>query len=264
MLFWLKKVVGFWLMPLPLSLALIVTGACLLRFSRRKKTGRVLALAGGAWLVVCSNVGVGTWLVRGLEARYPAQPAFTADAPLPAPLARCAYVAVLGGGHSVVDGWPANQQLSDSALARIVEGVRIVRRLPDARLIVSGPPDDHDGGPAHASLLREVAVALGVPRDRIIEITTARDTEAEAGAIGAITHDTPVALVTSAWHMPRAMGLCRRQGIDALACPADYVGRPPRLRWVDFATWNVGGLERSTKGIYERIGATWSHLRGKT
>lgn len=225
MLFWLKKVVGFWLMPLPLSLALIGAGAGLLGFTRWKKTGRMLAITGIVWLVVCSNAGVGTWLVRGLEARYPAQPVFTDDAPPPAPLARCAYVAVLGGGHSVVDGWAANQQLSDSALARIVEGVRIVRQLPGARLIVSGPSDD---GRSHASLLREVAVSLGVPRERIVEVDTARDTEAEAAAIGAITHDAPVALITSAWHMPRAMSLCRRQGIDALACPADYAGRPPR------------------------------------
>lgn len=264
MLFWLKKVVGFWLMPLPLSLALIVAGSCLLGLTRWKKTGRALALAGITWLVVCSNAGVGTWLVRGLESRYPAQPAFTADAPPPAPLARCAYVAVLGGGHSVVAGWPANQQLSDSALARIVEGVRIVRQLPAARLIVSGPSDSRDEGPTHASLLREVAVSLGVSRDRIIEIDTARDTEAEAVAIAAITRGAPVAVITSAWHMPRALALCRRQGIDALACPADYEGRPPELRWTDFATWNIGGLERSTKAIYEHIGATWSHLRDRT
>ena len=264
MLFWLKKVVGFWLMPLPLSLVLIVAGACLLGFTRRQKTGRALALAGLAWLIVCSNAGVGTWLVRGLESRYPAQPVFSATTPPPAPLARCAYVAVLGGGHSLTAGWPANQQLSDSALARIVEGVRIARQLPGARLIVSGPPDSPDGGRSHASLLSEVAVSLGVPAERIIEIDTARDTEAEAAAIASITHGTPVALVSSAWHMPRALALCQRQGIDVLACPADYEGRPPELRWSDFAAWNIGGLERSTKAIYERIGATWSHLRGKT
>jgi len=264
MLFWLKKVVGFWLMPVPLSLALLATGAALLYFTRRKKLGRGLVFAGGFWLLVCSNVGVGTWLVSGLESRYPAQPAFSADAPLPAPLARCAYVAVLGGGHGVVEGWAPNNQLSSSALSRIIEGIRLVRRLPDARLIVSGPPDEHNEGPAHASLLRDVAVSLGVPRERIIEIDTARDTEAEAAAIHAIAQASPVALVTSAWHMPRAMALCRRQSIDVLACPADYIARPPRLRWTDFAICNLDGLERSTKGIYERIGATWSHLRGKT
>ena len=74
----------------------------------------------------------------------------------------------------------------------------------------------------------------------------------------------PVALVTSAWHLPRAMALCRVQGLDVLACPTDYAARPPRLRAGDFLSWNVGGLERSTKAMYEYIGAAWSHLRGRS
>ena len=263
MLFWLKKVVGFWLMPLPLSLALILLGAVLLRFTQRKRLGRVLAFTGALWLLVCSNVGVGTWLVRGLETRYPSQPALLSDTTPPAALARCEFVAVLGGGHGVVPEWPANHQLSGSALARIVEGVRLVRQLPRARLVVSGPADDREGGATHASLLREVALSLGVTADRIIEISTARDTEQEAVALRGVAGDQPVALVTSAWHLPRAMALCERQKINVLACPADFAARPPRLQTRDFLSWNLGGLERSTKAVYELIGTTWSQLRGK-
>lgn len=263
MFFWLKKVVGFWLMPLPFSLLLIVTGAALLRFTRWKRAGRALAVGGGLWLVVCSNSGVGTWLVRGLEIEFPPQPALVTEATLPPNLTRCEFVAVLGGGHSYIPDWPANNQLSSSALSRIVEGVRLVREMPHARLIVSGPVDEHDAGPAHARMLADVAVSLGVPRERIIEITSARDTEQEAAGIRKIAGASPVAVVTSAWHLPRAMALCRRQQIDALACPADYAARTTGLKPVDFLSWNVGGLERSTKAIYELIGATWSRLRGK-
>lgn len=263
MVFWLKKIVGFWLMPLPLSLALIVAGGLLWRFTRLKTAGRSLAVAGGLWLTVCSNLGVGTWLVRGLEAEFPSQPVLAADEPPPAALTRCTYVVVLGGGHGVAAEWPANHQLSPSALARIVEGVRLLHRLPRAQLVVSGTPSRTDGGPSHASLLREVAVSLGVPPSRILEIDTARDTEEEALALRTLVGAAPVALVTSAWHMPRSMALCKNAGIDALACPADYAARPPRLRPRDFATWNLGGLERSTKAVYEFTGTLWSRLRGK-
>jgi uncharacterized SAM-binding protein YcdF (DUF218 family) len=186
-------------------------------------------------------------------------------APLPASLARCEFVAVLGGGHSHVPGWSANNQLSASALSRIVEGVRLVRQLPRARLIVSGPADEDgvESGPSHARMLAEVARSLGVESERIVEIDTARDTEAEAVAIRAITGGRPVALVTSAWHLSRAMALCERQAIDAVACPADYAARTDRVRSGEFLKWNVGGLERSTKAIYELIGAAWSRLRGR-
>ena len=264
MFFWLKKVVGFWLMPLPFSFVLIVTGVLLLRFSRRRTLGRVLAVGGGLWLLACANAGFGTWLVRGLEVQYPAQPVLTAATPPPEALSRCRFVAVLGGGHCVQPGWSANQQLSASALARIVEGVRLVRQLPNARLIVSGPQDASEGGPTHAALLQEVAVALGVPSERIIQIDTARDTEQEALALRGLVNGAPVALVTSAWHLPRAMALCRGQDLDVLACPTDYAARPPRLRPMEFLSWNLGGLERSTKAVYEYIGASWSRLRGRT
>lgn len=262
MLFALKKIVGFWLMPLPLSLAAMLAGALLWRFTRRRLLGRGLVFAGAFWLAACSNVGVGTWLVSGLENRFPPLPALAAGEPVPVELARRAYVVVLGGGHTPVAEWSANNQLSSSALSRIVEGVRLVRLLPDARLVVSGPTDP-DGGPSHASLYANVAVSLGVPRERIVEISDARDTEEEAAAVRRLAGEAPVALVTSAWHLPRSMALFRNQGLDVLACPADYVGRPPKLKPSDFLAWNLGGLERSTKAVYERIGATWSRLRGK-
>jgi uncharacterized SAM-binding protein YcdF (DUF218 family) len=243
---------------------LIVTGAVLMRFTQRRRLGRGLIFAGGLWLLACTNAGIGTWMVRGLEGTFPAQPALSADTPLPPSLARCGFVAVLGGGHTYVPGWPANNQLSPSALARIVEGVRLVRQMPQARLIVSGPVNERVGGPTHARMLAEVAVSLGVPPDRIVEIDTAHDTEEEAGAIRLIAGDHSVAVVTSAWHLPRAMALCRGQKIDAVACPADYAAPTDRAIPSDFFKWNLGGLERSTKAVYEHIGATWARLRGKT
>jgi uncharacterized SAM-binding protein YcdF (DUF218 family) len=262
-MFWLKKVIGALLMPLPLSLALIIAGISLLYFTRRDRLGRRLVAIGIAWLIICSNVGVSTWLAESLENRFPAIAELPAGSPLPAPLERCQIIVVLGGGHSPVSGWSANNQLSPSALARIVEGTRLARRLPGARLVVSGPAAP-EGGPTHARLLADVAVALGVARERITEIDTARDTESEAIAVRSIAGAKPVALVTSAWHLPRATALCRRQGLDVLPCPADYAARTAGVQSMDFLLWNVGGLERSTKAIYEFLGLGWARLRGRT
>lgn len=264
MLFWLKKVVGYWLMPLPFSLLLIVTGVVLFRFTARRRLGRALVVAGGTWLLICTNSGIGTWMVRHFEGRYASQPSLVNGEPTPARLAECEFVAVLGGGHTYVPGWPANNQLSSSALARIVEGARLARQLPNTRLIVSGPVNERVGGPTHARMLADAAVSLGVARERILEIDTARDTEEEAAAIRAITGDhDDVALVTSAWHLPRAVALCERQKIRVVPCPADYTAQTDRAIVSDFYKWNLGGLERSTKAVYEFIGATWARLRGK-
>ncbi|MET0261776.1 MAG: ElyC/SanA/YdcF family protein, partial [Rariglobus sp.] len=141
--------------------------------------------------------------------------------------------------------------------------VRIARQLPEARLVVSGPGNDREATLSHARVLADTAVSLGIARERIVEIDHAQDTEQEAVAMQAISARSTVAVVTSAWHMPRAMALCQRAGMDVVACPADYTARDAKLSPNEFLYWNLGGLERSTKAVYEMIGAAWSRLRGK-
>jgi uncharacterized SAM-binding protein YcdF (DUF218 family) len=259
--FWAKKFVTFWLLPVPLCLTLLAIGLVLLCFNRRVRLARGCLIAGTLLLALFSNKVASTWLVRPLEARYPAIPELTQNSPLPADLIACRYVAVLGGGHSDTLGMPALSQLSPSSRARLLEGVRLVRALPDARLIVSGPAIGEN--PSHAAVLARAAVSLGIDRKQILLIETARDTEEEAAAVQSLTTATRVALVTSAWHLPRATALFRRAGVDVLPCPADFSARVNRdARWSDL-TWDTASLERSTWAVRERIGLLWAWLRRK-
>lgn len=260
-MFWAKKFVSFWLMPLPFCLTLLAVGLLVLAVSGRKRLGRTLVVLATFLLLLFSNKVVSTWLVRPLEARYVPAPEFSASAPIPPALAACRYVVVLGGGHSDAAGLSATQRLSPSALGRIVEGVRLMRALPGARLLTSGP--GVAGNPSHAAVLARAAESLGVDRERIALIETARDTEDEAAAVRTISGDAPVALVTSAWHMPRATALFRKAGVNTLPCPADFTARMNGdFRWVDL-TWDTASLERSTWAVRERIGYLWVWLQGK-
>jgi uncharacterized SAM-binding protein YcdF (DUF218 family) len=262
MFFWLKKSVSFWLMPLPLCLVLVVLGVWGWRKSKTPRRGRRLIGAGLLLLALCSNGLVSELLVRPLEERYPALPELGSNATPPAALARCQFVVVLGGGNGNSPALPALSQLSTSALGRITEGVRVLRALPHARLIVSGP------GPlgelTHAETLARAAISLGVDPSRLVRIETARDTEDEAEEVRRIVGQAPVALVTSAWHMPRAMALFRHAGVNALPCPTDYLlkSRPARLG----AAFSFGpeNLERTTSAWRERVGQLWIGLRGKS
>lgn len=261
MLFWLKKFVSFWLMPLSFCLTLLIAGLWLTRSSRRARLGRGLAIAGTVLLLLFSNKTLSVWLMRPLEARYPAVPELRAGATLPADLAACRYVVVLGGGHGDMPELPATSKLSPSALGRIVEGVRLLRLLPDARLIVSGPAVGDS--PSHAAVLALAAESLGVDPGRIIPFDRANDTEEESLEVKKIVGDAPFALVTTAWHMPRSVALFRRAGLSPLPCPADFAAKPtPDFRWVDLL-WDTSALERSTSAVRERIGYLWIWLRGK-
>ena len=195
-------------------------------------------------------------------------PAPAAPAGVPEPLRAAAFVAVLGGGHGDAAALPAGQRLSPSARARLVEGLRIALALPDAWLVLSGPRNDpyhpRPSDLTHARTLADAAVELGFPRERIVEIDTARDTAEEIDAIRLLAGDERVALVTSAWHLPRAMKLAAAARLDAFPCPADYLGgrdeRIERLAWV---TWNADSLMNTTRAWREYVGQGWAALVGR-
>ncbi|MBX3750044.1 MAG: YdcF family protein [Opitutaceae bacterium] len=261
MLFALKKFVSYFLMPLQFSLGLILVGALLAVLTRRVRLGRILVFVGVGLLLVLSHKQVGMALLQPLETRYAAIPDVAPGAPVPAALAACQAVVVLGGGHSDTPGLAASHRLSASALARVAEGARIARLLPKARVICSGPGET--GQDSHAAVLARAATALGVDPGRIELIADARDTEEEAAALARRFGAEPIAVVTSAWHMPRTVALLRRHGLNVVPCPADFTARPnPDFRWNN---WNcdLSGLERSTKAIYEYLGLTWAKLRGR-
>lgn len=259
-MFWLKKLVSYWLMPLPLCLALLAAGLLLLRSPRRSAAGRRLLAGAAALLLLLSNRAVSTRLLAPLEGRYPAVPEIASGAAVPASIAGCRFVVVLGGGHTDMPGVPATGQLSSSALGRIVEAVRLFRVLPGARLVVSGPGEP--GRPSHAAVLARAAESLGVDPARIELIDTALDTEDESKAVARLAGSARVALVTSAWHMPRAAALFRGAGVQFAPCPADFVARGgQRFRWGDLGC-DSESLERSTLAVHEWIGLLWLRLRG--
>jgi uncharacterized SAM-binding protein YcdF (DUF218 family) len=259
-MFLLKKFVSFWLMPVPFCLTLITVGWWLTQTPQRLRLGRRLVIAGAILLFVFGNRAVSTWLIQPIENTYPAI-AEGSDSDLPQNLRSCRFVVVLGGGNSTTPGVSAINRLSNSSRSRLTEGLRILRKLPDARLVLSGGGEP--GFPSHAEVAAQAAISLGVDPQRIIRFDSPRDTEEEALATKALVGAEPFALVTSAWHLPRAMSLLRKVGLTPVPCPADYLGRPPsQLTWTYFL-WDVESLPRSTWAIYERLGATWSRLRGR-
>ncbi len=263
MAFVLKKLVGYFLMPLQASLTGLIVGLLLLRSGKWRRTGRILVVASVFWLLIASNKGIGSFLAWSLEGRYPPQPEFAQGSPVSQDLLACQAVVVLGGGHADAERLPAQNRLSAAALSRILEGTRIARALPTAPLWVTGPGVAADL-PTHAHLLATVAMDLGIQKDRIHESPTGEDTETEAIALRNELGPRPIALVTSAWHMPRSVRLFQRAGFSVVACPTDFVARTnDDFRFSDYFAWDLSGLERTTKAVYEYIGLTWAKIRGR-
>lgn len=258
----LKSLLGYWLMPLPFCVAAMVAGLLMTRCACCARTGRFVFGVGFGLLLLFGNGYVSRWLIRPLETKYKAIPELPAGTAIPPELAACRFVVVLGGGNGDGPGVSANNLLSASARARLVEGVRLLRVLPEAKLILSGPAQGRRD--SHATVMGRTAIALGLAPERIVTIDEARDTEAEATAVRRRVQETPVALVTSAWHLPRAAALFRNAGVYALPCPADFTAHARDPFQFEDLFWRTSALERSTYAVRERLGFLWSWLRGKT
>lgn len=261
MLFWLKKALTLPFLPLHFALIVGTVGIIMLLWTRRQKTGRALVTAAVLALAIFSNKGFARYLIAPLESQYAAIPEARVRSELPSPAQACRTIVVLGGGHSDPTTRSRVNQLSNSALSRLTEAVRLARLLPEAKVIVSGY-----NGPrktSHAQILAEAAQSLGLAPERIIRLDTTRDTHDEALELAQRLGSEPFLLVTSAWHMPRSMALCKKAGLHPIAVPADFMLRQESDDGLSLLCWNLDALERSTKAIHERLGLFWSRLRGQ-
>jgi uncharacterized SAM-binding protein YcdF (DUF218 family) len=258
-MFWMKKLISAGLMPFTLGVVALIFALVMLSRERWRRRGKWLAWLAVTLLAVLGNHYVARGLMRPLETRYAAVPESNQPPPQ---LTGCAFIVVLGAGGGTTDDAAALHQLNFSGLSRITEGVRLARLLPDARVVVSGPL--LSGGVTHASQLKRAAMSLGVTPDRVLTIEDALDTENEARLAAIIVGDKPVALVTSAAHMPRALGLFRGVGIKAVPCPTGYRTQEKEAFVVEHLLFDADSLSISSNAIRERIGMVWNWVRGKS
>jgi uncharacterized SAM-binding protein YcdF (DUF218 family) len=253
-MFLLKKLLTPFTSPYFDAILLLLAGVAILWFTQRQRLGKILTTAAAVLLLALSYDPVANLFLAPLEARY---------APLAVPPVGegIKWVVVLGGGHSSDPRQPPNNQLSGPALGRLVEGIRLQRGLPGSRLVLSGGAV-FDEVP-HARILAETAEALGVPRAAIVTEGTSLDTGDEARAIQKIVRDEPFVLVTSAWHLPRAVGLFEKRGMRPRPAPADPWTDADRTLGPDDFFPNPLRLRKVDAAFHEYAGILFAKLRGQ-
>jgi uncharacterized SAM-binding protein YcdF (DUF218 family) len=251
-MFILKKIISRFLFPLPLCLEILLVGLYLLWFTRRQRAGKTLVSLGTLLLTGLSYFFTANVLLRPLERRFPSFAVTShATAPTPAPH----LIVVLGGGANNDPEVPITSRLSPDLMVRLTEGLRLHREIPGSKLIMSGDAE-------MVERMAEVAQALGVDRQDVLLAGGSRDTEEETHHIAPLVGQAPFILVTSAAHMPRAMGLFRKLGMAPLAAPTDYLAPQQRLEPDGFFP-SANELFKSQTAIYEYLGLAWAELRNK-
>jgi uncharacterized SAM-binding protein YcdF (DUF218 family) len=207
----------FWLVAEPVSLAIIVgVLGILLGFTRFARAGRALMTCAIIGLAVGLLTPLGALLLRPLEERFPRPPA---DIPAPA------GIIVLGGAVDAEQSEARGVISLSPDGARMTAAVELARRYPAARLVFTGGSGTLRGGPPEATSARKLWLSLDVPEERMTFEAKSRNTWENA----LFTRDLVKPklgeiwlLVTSAWHMPRSVGIFRHLGFDVIPYPVAY------------------------------------------
>jgi uncharacterized SAM-binding protein YcdF (DUF218 family) len=245
MMFILKKLVSRFFFPLSLVIELLLLGVIL------KKRRTKVILAGVAILYLFSFTPFGYLILRPLESQYVPVSSSSLNKEV-------RWIVVLGGGSRGDKTLTPEDRLGDASLKRLLEGVRLSRLLPQARLVLSG--GDYQGISPDALIMQQVALDQGVAWDRIILEAASWDTADQAEFLKDRLGKAPFYLVTSAGHMPRAMRMFIRAGTQPIAAPTDF-----RAVWAPFQVtdlfpqaWVLANTERA---FYEYLGMGWGEIR---
>ncbi len=210
------KLLSMVLLPTALLVELTAVGLLL----GRRSAGRLLLWTGLGGLLACLVLPVDRWAIRPLEDAFPQ---VAIDPP------HLDGIIVLGGSIDDLTSLDRGTPVLNGAANRLTTFVTLSRRYPDARLVFTGGSGRVEQGVANeAHFARILLAGLGLPPDRVVFEDESRTTAENASLSRALVKPAPGetwALVTSASHMPRSVGVFRKAGWPVLPWPVGYLSR---------------------------------------
>jgi uncharacterized SAM-binding protein YcdF (DUF218 family) len=253
MFFVLSKTFGLLALPTNFMIVLGLVGA-ILTATRYARFGRRLLVVAILLLAIAGFTPFGNVLLAPLEDRFP-----NWDPSQGAPDG----IVVLGGpidpDLSLIHGMPITLGGAD----RLIQAAALAHRYPNARLLFTGGSANLVSTDAkEADQAAEIFMSLGIAKERLMLERQSRNTYENAVFSKAMVMPKPGErwlLVTSAYHMPRSVGLFRKAGFPVEPYPVDW-----RVSHVwDFEIFAVQGLRRTDIAVREWIGLVTYRLRGR-
>jgi uncharacterized SAM-binding protein YcdF (DUF218 family) len=195
--------------PLTFFWIFIIIAAVLFKLNK-KKAGKIMIILAFAEMFLFGVTPLPIYLIKKLEEQYPV---YKGTEKLP--------ILVLGNSHADNDDLYPTQKLSVQALERVTEGVRIYHSQTSTPIAFSGYAVN-DKVPT-ATIASQSAVSLGISPKDTITLNTPRNTYEEAMAYKKrFGTANKFILVTNATHMPRAMAVFKKLGMNPVAAPTGF------------------------------------------
>lgn len=255
--FVLSKTLGIALLPVNLLVELGIL-SLLLMLTRFAALGRKLAVTTLVLLALTAFSPLGNLLLYPLESRFPAW-----DPSRGAPDG----IIVLGGSVDTDLSAAHRTPVVSHAADRMLAPAELARRYPNARIVFTGGTANLVSTEAReADYSAPILENLGIPKERLILERDSRNTWENAIFTKQLVTPKPGErwlLVTSAFHMPRSMGVFRKAGFDVEAYPVDWRmgGRDALFAFTRNA---ADGLGKTDIAVREWIGLLAYRLMGRT
>uniref|UniRef100_Q07L33 DUF218 domain-containing protein n=1 Tax=Rhodopseudomonas palustris (strain BisA53) TaxID=316055 RepID=Q07L33_RHOP5 len=256
MFFVVSKVAGFFTVPSNFIALVCAFGAVLALTRWRRAGSRILALGIGL-LLVAGYSPLGNALLLVLTERFPS---WQAEGRAPD------GIVVLGGSIDSDISAARNALETDASAERVFAMLDLARRYPNARIVFTGGSANLIGDTAaEAPVAGQLLEQFGIAPDRIVLESGSRTTAENATMTRDLVAPKPGErwlLVTSAFHMPRSIGVFRAIGFEVEAYPVDWRTRG----WIDLR-WPFGklsaGLARIDVAVHEWVGLIAYRLTGR-
>jgi len=257
MFFYLSKIVGFFALPSNFLVTLGLVGALLL-WTRYWRVGLRLLFASVVLTAIAGLSPLGNMLMLPLEERFP---------PWDEARGEPNGIIVLGGAIGPELSITRKEVSLNESAERLTIVAALARKYPKARIIYSGG----NGGllirnDNEAEFALELFQSFGIDSGRMVAEDRSRNTIENALFSKQIADPKPGErwlLVTSAYHMPRSIGVFRKVGFEVEAYPVDFRTRGAVDMFVPFGAV-ADGLRRTDTAAREWVGLAAYWLSGNS
>jgi uncharacterized SAM-binding protein YcdF (DUF218 family) len=252
----LKRALEFCLSPVGLLTILLVVGLMMTAYRKTAKSGRRLVWAGVWVFLLFLLTPLAEVLTANLERPFPPVEHVDGNAGI-------RHVVVLSSYGEDRPGVPVTSALWPDTLSRVVEGIRLYRQLPGAKLIMSGGVLRTGDRPI-STLMGDFAIALGVPREDVSAERISLTTYENLREVQKIVGDKPFVLVTSASHLWRSVAVARKLGMRPVPAPAELWAAPhfpAGMPWKAFG-WKVLESAGPSTTRFTHLQVAWHEYLG--
>ncbi len=257
-MFVVSKILGFLLQPSFAAALCILIGLMLVSTNLRRSLGLKLAWGGLGYLIIFGIVPLGNVLILPLEQHF-------AGMPRPKPTDGISGIIILGGFEDGYVSAGRGQLTVNESAERLTEGVRLARELPDTKVLFSGGVGALWHADADATQpVADYMKAIGIDAGRLLLEGLSRNTIENASFSAKLVNPQPGerwVLVTSAYHMPRAVSLFRNAGFTVQPWPVDFRTRGWQDVWRPFDRLPQGH-QRIDVAVNEWLGLFLLRLAG--